>query len=1656
VPDQRSAFGKMRGHRRRVEGALRQAPVALGLALALSGRAAAQAPQPAVLCSFEDLAGATITWGEKFKPQLALSRAEAFVTEGRACVHISATVPADAQGNSYIGFRLPLAVGPVDVRHALLFLDAATTTPQATEALYLRAYDDQGRRVCSWVNWSRPLTNQPRCLRFIPGFSAEGFNWEADLVEAGADLSRLAAIELIIGTTQPGATLDAYFDNLRLQPTQLRRWQEITGPKPRYPETVLVAEGRPRAVVLAPEGAEWGEVAVQVRQAIARASGVELPVRLVPTVPKLLAQGKLPPAEKESALDASEWGGAPPRLGDQPVAAVLVGNVADNAAFLYLYTHEYTWADHAFPGPGGFELATVHDPWGVGLNAVIVGASDVAGGRAAAARLASLLPKPSNGRLALPPLLEINLGAEAAQRFGKLLAGEPDEAYLTAQQQAAERALRSGEHTGLWGRIASAGEAYARTRKPGYARLFVWLVRRAYQHYQSQPATFGGPWGMDSDFMVHRVIPAWDAVEEEPSLTDAERWEITRILFQWVSEVAVRPAASTVGSSHVRHNHQTFPALGLLYAADYFGKYYHLFEAEEWLRIADACFQFQAECFKPHEDCNGYQWLTLGHLARYSLTRPNFAYFRPGPLRRESSTGGPPSQSVGAEAPGQMRPARWACTSNAARDADYAVLGMDSFAYSTTYGDTGEYQGWWTELPFLRAVNFVLRDPAYQWVIDRKAAVSGYYGLGEFSVRLPAQEPSRLAGALAFPVDETWWRNFEGPSEVPWEAAVDKVCVRSGFAESDQYVLLDGLNGGGHGHYDGNSISRWCAGGRIWLADADYFRAAARDHSTAIVLREGLGGPRPRFTSLLHLADLPAAAASETVAQNYNGCDWHRWLLAARRGAVLVADRFVARVEGDYDFHVLWQCLGEARLQAGRLDLEQAGQWAAIVFPPDARAFVSDDPAYGANWARYPYLRTPVVRLLRLVYSAHLRAGEEFIAWSLLSASGPKPSQAQLQRLGQREVVVRGEESFGPEGVWGAGLRSWPPGVAGSGAQAAAWLLTPRQLFLVDSGGADVQADLATGKLVVQRPAGTRADAAWTRSEATRPAWRLKPAAVRAVLLRPRQAPAAAAPSLPPKLQPAWQLWPQPAQVVLTGNLDTAAAADCLVSVHAEPQPLEANLFDGQPGLNQVRNLFDGNLTDVRGCVMWAADQPVTLTLQFDAEYELRELQVRAWWASSSSKRAAFALASLSAEVSSDGFRQDVRAAGRLVDEQAHEDWGGRAHLPELYRLDLQGLRARQLRLRLIPRPGTAVYLAELYVYGRGGPLSEASELARRLRRLPHFTCLAPVEAGGEVLVAAGRSDGELWLIAQGGQVRWQKALGKPVRAVAAVRFDGQHPVIVAGCADGVVVALGLAGEELWRCTLEYYKRAPHVNVVLAARFAGDGRQSAVVGAENWRYYALDGAGKILWQYEAVHLATAAAAADLTGDGRDEVVLGTNYYWWHAVKPEGARLWEYSTKAAPECSALAAGDVDGTGRPSVFFGVADGTIQAVGANGSFQWMIDLGDRVTALHCADLNGDGRAELLAASANSLAYAFNGEGKLLWRRGLGEPITAGAYAPGVWACGCQDGTVWVLRAADGAPRGCLALPGPILACASASDRLFACSALGALACCQVPQGE
>jgi len=451
---------------------------------------------------------------------------------------------------------------------------------------------------------------------------------------------------------------------------------------------------------------------------------------------------------------------------------------------------------------------------------------------------------------------------------------------------------------------------------------------------------------------------------------------------------------------------------------------------------------------------------------------------------------------------------------------------------------------------------------------------------------------------------------------------------------------------------------------------------------------------------------------------------------------------------------------------------------------------------------------------------------------------------------------------------------------------------------------------------------------------------------------------------------------------------------DAGLQMSCEPEPLAHNVFrPAEDKSNTLGNIVDGVLLQTDGGVQWDDDQPVTINLSFDAVYDLDAITLKAWFATSSSKDKLFQLGKAVIEASEDGFKADTHKIVDFTDEETHGNWGAPGYGPISYDFKDLKARARDLRLTLTPRPGTAIYLAEVEVRGnRKGLELDLATLRKRGVPVHTFQALwaADVDGDGADEVIAGSTNGKVYLFDGDGTLLWSRETSGAVNSVCAadLRGDGNLAVIAGSMGATVKAFSGGGDEELWTFEVPRYKSTGHVRCVFPADLTGNGTQAVIAGADNWRYYALDAEGKELWHYESVHRSTAGAAADLDGDGKDEVICGTEYYWWPVVKPDGTKLFSYSTRTGPGVNDALAADLTGDGVPEVIFGGQDSNVHTLSAEGKLLWQFNTGDEVTALAAVGPE-EGAKTLVVASKSFNLYAVDGEGQLVWRINLGFPV-------------------------------------------------------------------
>ena len=154
---------------------------------------------------------------------------------------------------------------------------------------------------------------------------------------------------------------------------------EITELKALHTRTELVVGGEVRCLIVVPDDAELRA------QAEALASAL-------PAAPEIILDTDLVSPLWELDLEAI--------AGRNLIA---LGNINTNRLLAMLYGETYVIADSIFPGPDGYIIRTVHDPWAAGINVLVLAGSDAAGvARAVATFGEKYLPDAGDVALAQP------------------------------------------------------------------------------------------------------------------------------------------------------------------------------------------------------------------------------------------------------------------------------------------------------------------------------------------------------------------------------------------------------------------------------------------------------------------------------------------------------------------------------------------------------------------------------------------------------------------------------------------------------------------------------------------------------------------------------------------------------------------------------------------------------------------------------------------------------------------------------------------------------------------------------------------------------------------------------------------------------------------------------------------------------------------------------------------------------------------------------------------------------------------------------------------------------------------------------------------------------------------------------------------------------
>lgn len=311
--------------------------------------------------------------------------------------------------------------------------------------------------------------------------------------------------------------------------------------------THIVRDGKPAISIVAPTGDIYKAQAARLQEAIEKLTGCNVPIISDDT--------------PEAAV---------PIKG----SLIVLGNRSTNATISELYNRYFLLTDLRYPGAGGHEVRTIHNPFGDGHNVILVGGSDAKGVDAATDALIAMLRHsnaPRSTSLSVGWLMEIKLGTGITVPLN----------VRDLETWEASKGYGSVGYFG-WNSISKRMAAYYMSGEPFHARE---AVRLAFPDKQAlkEITEIDGEMIENKDdplagayhYASHMMILFWDLIEESPVFSDEERLKVANAFArqlnhrrdEGVYRLAQPPSA--VGSRHGQWSAISLYCLGRYFQRDY-------------------------------------------------------------------------------------------------------------------------------------------------------------------------------------------------------------------------------------------------------------------------------------------------------------------------------------------------------------------------------------------------------------------------------------------------------------------------------------------------------------------------------------------------------------------------------------------------------------------------------------------------------------------------------------------------------------------------------------------------------------------------------------------------------------------------------------------------------------------------------------------------------------------------------------------------------------------------------------------------------------------------------------------------------------------------------------------------------------------------------
>ncbi len=501
-----------------------------------------------------------------------------------------------------------------------------------------------------------------------------------------------------------------------------------------------------------------------------------------------------------------------------------------------------------------------------------------------------------------------------------------------------------------------AARYYQLSADPRALQLFRALLFRMADYYLKIPG--GACYPADLDFRLGLLVLNFARLEHESIFTDEDRLILVNLLLactRSVYELGIKfwpPNRNTKGDT--RHNHQTFPALSLLYAADYFSRF-DLPYLSEWCEYSDAI--FSGGLWKRSKQCENsrsYEPFVFEHAAAYSLYKGlGLTPFAPGCFQA-------------------MVERQIVTTDNFFRPVDYGDTGL-------SLSPTGSVSAQMLALYEDGLVRWFAAEGFARNPVDVPSSFLDHPGIR----RPPVAAQPAVGDWEHVPLDPTFLT--ETAFGFPAELAFDKLAFRTGWTDDDQYLLLEGVGGQvSHSHQETNGIVRMNHLGRHWIVSNGYGKRigvtnvskafSSRelgpvDHNMLVLNRDGQVVKGLTMNAALQRGRQGGLLWFTGAQLDYGGVDWFRTLIVLSGGSLLVLDRLRVNGPGLEGAHIEWNCLGKPTITSTGVRLEQQGVFLDVASPSGwPLEILPGDQS--ADWKRvlegggYPYATFPLAKLV--------------------------------------------------------------------------------------------------------------------------------------------------------------------------------------------------------------------------------------------------------------------------------------------------------------------------------------------------------------------------------------------------------------------------------------------------------------------------------------------------------------------------------------------------------------------------------------------------------------------------------------------------------------------------------------------------------------------